>query len=204
MPRPTMLRARTWCAMSMAAMLGAGWCVSAQAGPYLGASWATPTIRYFDATHRHAVVAAAAARWNRTGAGVRLVRTRSRTAAPVLVTDRGGVVGVCGAGQTNTRSSNRRMRRATVHIFGGSCDRPSQMFAVAHEFGHVLGLGHETRVCSLMNPSGNAQGGTRCPKPRVRSVWRCRVIEPIDVRRVVRLYGGSARPVRANAFCRVR
>lgn len=174
----------------------------ANASPFLGVTWSTTTVTYFDATTRHSAVAEAASRWNTTGVNVRLVRTTSRRRANVVVSASRSI-GACGAGVTDYTAVNRRMRHASVRIFGGRCSRENQVFALTHEFGHVLGLGHETTRCSLMNQSGSDQGGDRCPMPRSASVWRCRVIEQIDAQRVVRLYGGRAKPVRRNPFCRL-
>ena len=64
--------------------------------------------------------------------------------------------------------------------------------AIAHELGHVLGLGHETRGCSLMNPTGTLQGPSLCPKARLWQ-WRCRLLTGDDVAGAVALYGGTAR-----------
>lgn len=192
-------RARWLVAAAIALTVGGA---SASASPFLGVKWSTTTVTYFDATNRHSAVAEAAARWNASGVNFRLVRTSSRGRANVMVSASRSIP-ACGAGVTDYTAANRRMRRATVQIFGGRCSRENQIFALTHEFGHVLGLGHETTRCSLMNRSGSDRGGDRCPMPRSSSVWRCRVIEQIDAQRAVHLYGGRARPVRRNPFCQL-
>jgi hypothetical protein len=65
----------------------------------------------------------------------------------------------------------------------------------AHELGHVLGLGHEPDVCSIMN-----FGGSLCDPPRTGK-WRCRLVEAVDIRRVASRYGGSGGSVRRPATC---
>jgi hypothetical protein len=192
-------RARWLVVVAITLAVGAA---SASASPFLGAKWSSRTVTYFDATNRHSAVAEAAARWNASGVNFRLVRTTSRSRVNVVVSASRSIR-QCGAGVTDYTSTNGRMRKATVLIFGGRCSRENQVFALTHEFGHVLGLGHETTRCSLMNRSGSDRGGDRCPMPRSSSVWRCRVIEQIDAQRAVRLYGGRAKPVRRNPFCPV-
>ena len=67
---------------------------------------------------------------------------------------------------------------------------------VAHELGHVLGLRHAHRNCSVMS----YRRETRCPKPPHPWQARCRVLEPDDVRGAIRRYGGRMRPP-APEFC---
>jgi hypothetical protein len=69
------------------------------------------------------------------------------------------------------------------------CNSYSSAHAVAHELGHVLGLGHEERGCALMNSRGTWSGAQHCPQEAVWT-WRCGLLEPDDINGVVRLYGG--------------
>ena len=136
-------------------------------------------MTYFDATNRHSAVAEAAARWNGSGVNVRLVRTTSRRRANVVVSASRSI-SACGAGVTDYTAANGRMRHANVLIYGGRCSRENQVFALTHEFGHVLDLDHVD--------FGVLEG--RLGDARVAGV-------------TVRLYGGRAKPVRRNPFCPV-
>jgi hypothetical protein len=69
---------------------------------------------------------------------------------------------------------------------------------VVHELGHILGLKHVRRSCSVMTPNGEATCGDE-PQP-----WevRCRLLEADDVRGAIRRYGGRLRPL-GDPFCEV-
>jgi hypothetical protein len=67
---------------------------------------------------------------------------------------------------------------------------------VAHELGHVLGLDHVTKQCSVMNYAREAV----CPAPPQPWQLRCRLLEADDVRGAISRYGGRARPL-ATEFC---
>ena len=71
----------------------------------------------------------------------------------------------------------------------GICNSYSSVHAVAHELGHVLGLGHEERGCALMNGIGTWRGAQHCRQEAVWT-WRCGLLEPDDINGVVKLYGG--------------
>jgi hypothetical protein len=96
-------------------------------------------------------------------------------------------------------------RKARIWIFRRDnaspyCNSYAAAASLAHEFGHVLGLGHETRGCSAMNPVGTLQGPDLCPKAK-RWQWRCRLLTADDVAGAIALYGGSAAPQTGPRDC---
>jgi hypothetical protein len=68
---------------------------------------------------------------------------------------------------------------------------------VAHELGHILGLNHPSRGCSVMTSSPYMN----CRRQPERWQYRCHYLRTDDLRGAARLYGGRARPKRD--FCAV-
>jgi hypothetical protein len=170
-------------------------CARADAFRVEGSRWATRTIPYYTETPAYAwSVDAAAYAWNTSGARIQFVRT-SRANAKVLI----GIRWYRHAGDARMHTVGSSIVRAEVGIQTGH-DRYEMALIVAHEFGHVLGLDHETGVCATMNPSVGNDHTTRCPAPPA-GTWTCRLLQPDDVRGAVNLYGGTARPWRGSPFC---
>jgi hypothetical protein len=165
-----------------------------------GHPWPGGVIRYYNAAPDQAwAVKRAVAAWNSSGAKVRLVAVAA-SQADVRIEHFPRVSCTINAEATVGYSYNAR-----VWIFrrdDGSpyCNRYVAALALAHEFGHVLGLGHETRGCALMNPSGTIRGPDECPWAQPWQ-WRCRLLMPDDVAGAVALYGGRAAPQRGSTDC---
>jgi hypothetical protein len=160
-----------------------------------GGRWPTTTIRYFNEVPAYTwAVDTAAFAWNSSGARVRLLKS-SRRDANVLV----GIRWFKAAGDAQIQRRNGRIVGAKVGIQSGQ-DRYTMALVTAHEFGHVLGLDHEDRVCATMNTYIAENHPARCPAPPA-SMWVCRLLRADDVRGAVSLYGGSVRPLRGPEFC---
>jgi hypothetical protein len=162
--------------------------------------WPGGVVHYYDATGMAGTVEAAAARWNESGAHVRLVGARSaRTADVVIRVGDRRLRHVCGKDCLGFSSNIGRPAtgRGEVLLAGsmGHRARPLSVWVAAHELGHVLGLHHRTgNACSLMSEHAF---DTRCsPSLDVGTATNdelaC-VPAPRDVAVAARLYGGSAR-----------
>ena len=63
----------------------------------------------------------------------------------------------------------------------------------AHELGHVLGLGHETRGCTVMAPVVNAGSVSKCGLGACKVLWRC-LVQRDDGNGAIALYGRRVAP----------
>lgn len=157
---------------------------SAQAYVVGGAPWPGGRIAYAVTSPALRGPAREAARaWNRSGARVHFVEVpRRRARVLVRFGDLPTGFGFASLG---------RQAGDSVTIGPGSSD--PGLFA--HEFGHILGLNHETRGCVLMSPFYLAG----CARPRHDWQQRCTSVQRDDALGAVRIYGGHVR--RFKAFC---
>jgi hypothetical protein len=190
MPTPILMRA-TLAAFLVALVL----VPSAGAYRLEGGRWQPATITYYNEVPAYTwAVDTAAYAWNTSGARVRFLKSPRREARVLL-----GVQWFKLGGETRPDIRGGRIYGAKVGIRNG-LDRFTMALVVAHELGHVLGLGHETHACATMNPRLIVDHPENCRAPPP-GTWVCRLLRADDVRGAVSLYGGSVRPMRGPEFC---
>jgi hypothetical protein len=187
-------------------------CAPAAADAYRlgGTKWPKHTITYRSLLKNdQATVRAAVLAWNRSGVKIRFKAVRRNP--DIVIRYKRGLTGLTAGNATLGYTPNRRLRFVNIRPAGDRYKIPHlppdvvlpfdgrhpgpDAHTVAHELGHTLGLQHETRRCALMQPAG---GG--CPQPKTPLQYRCRILEPDDVRGAIARYGGRLRPPTAP-FC---
>jgi hypothetical protein len=158
-----------------------------------GKPWPGGRITYaVTAQSMQGPVRGAARAWNRSGVHVQLVEV-SRSKARLLISPlpKSACIGQIGEAILGyTRGLRSRMR------LQATCAEGTLTMTAAHEFGHVLGLGHENRRCALMN----AVFVARCHPQPLEWEWYCSPPRDDDRRGALRLYGGRFRRAAAT-FC---
>jgi hypothetical protein len=164
--------------------------------------WPQGRLSYFDASGSAAAVDSAAARWNRSGARVRILRAPDRRRADVVfVADGEGLRERCGPRCLGLASAVGRPSdgRATVMLNPEITGKPTPLsvWVAMHELGHVLGLSHRDGRCSLMNAHAYDDSCSFVGRVEASGPLPCGPATA-DVDAAARLYGrdDAARPCR--------
>lgn len=146
------------------------------------------TITYWNGTSYGSQVARAARAWNESGVHVRFRAAPRSRARLRIVYDRYADPERESLGIAHGRASVGYQPRNSVAL-GRGARGAGAIGVIAHELGHVLGLIHEDRACSLMNPM---------PWSRCAPASSCSILRWDDVRGALRRYGGRKRARRAE------
>ncbi len=163
-----------------------------------GWRWTTSTIFYASSVPAYDwSLANAALAWNTSGARVWLVHGAPAAVRVHVVPSTTLPDGVLGRADVWGRGGV--VDHAMVEIRPG-LDRYRATLVLAHELGHVLGLGHEDRTCAVMNRELDLAGPVECAPPPTGQWW-CRMPSPDDARGAIALYGGKPRQRGGPDFC---
>lgn len=155
---------------------------SASAYDVAGRAWPSGDIRYYiENDQLRKPVKRAAKMWNARGLSVRFVSSSSDNAKVLVRIGQRNCGGAARVGYPGRRG------RSGVEI-NLDCGTGVATLTAVHEFGHVLGLGHEDDTCARMN-STFGSGGTpgRCSR-RSLSYWLDHPLMKDDVRGARALY----------------
>lgn len=173
--------------MRRAALLGA--LVALGAGPsdaaaydIGGRAWPEGDIRYFvpDGELKKPVKRAARV-WNARGLSVRFVSSPEEKARVFFSVGQDNCGGAARVGYPGRRGVS------FVQIDPG-CGSGIATLTAVHEFGHVLGLGHEDDLCARMNPTFGSSGTPGRCRRRSLSYWLDHPLTKDDVRGARELY----------------
>jgi hypothetical protein len=148
-----------------------------------GRPWPAATFTYYPAARGYAAPAARAAKiLNGAGVGVTVRKASSRSAADVVVSYGGR------ACEGSAEVGYDRVSPNVLYL-GRGCSKSLVTLTAVHEFGHVLGLDHEKRVCARMNPSFDDSGTPTHCKQHSLSYWLKHPLTSDDRAGLRALYG---------------
>jgi hypothetical protein len=159
------------------------WAAPSRAYVIGGRPWPAGTFTYYPAASGYATSITRAARiLSRAGVGVKVRKASSRSKAAIVVAYGGRACeGSAEVGYVHVRPD--------VLYLGRGCSKSLVTLTAVHEFGHVLGLDHENRVCARMNPSFDDTGTPTHCKEHSLSYWLGHPLTSDDKRGLRALYG---------------
>jgi hypothetical protein len=140
-----------------------------------GRPWPKSTIAYYTAATSYSPSVDRAARMiNRANVGIHL-RAATRKNADVII--------AYGGNPCEDSALVGFQRRLTdVLYIGAGCSSGLATLTAVHEFGHVLGLGHEPRRCARMNATFDGSGTPGHCAERSLNYWLAHPLLADDLR----------------------
>jgi astacin (peptidase family M12A) len=174
-PLTAPLRRRRIALLTSAAFAVVFFAMAAQAfGYYIeGRAWPGGTITYYSSAYPRAVDRAAAV-WNRAGVGVTFQKAPRSTARVFVSSGPTGCGGRALVGYPGYAGSS------WVKLDSG-CNKDLIVLTTAHEFGHVIGLGHENNRCARMNPVLEPDGSPNHCAHHPLEYWLSHVLQKDDL-----------------------
>ena len=164
-----------------------------------GRPWPGRTIKVYSGKAFPWATKQAIQAWNKSGVKIRFRQVSSASRAQVILISyrpplpRGIKIQQLSCGG-NAQLGYLSWQKASVKIYASCRDDRNGALVIAHELGHILGLGHEMRRCALMNTDGRTGSTGLCKRPRTYFSDWCNYFARGDIQRAVKLYGGRVKP----------